>query len=86
VRVAGTGWSVLGAGTTVSVEAEFLSALRATAYDRNLLERENPVRALLPREGQPFQQLGPQLGVWVLLGWRDDDVLHLCGVSLVQLR
>jgi hypothetical protein len=33
----------------------------------HLLERENPVGALLPREGQPFQQLGPQLGVWVLL-------------------
>jgi hypothetical protein len=52
----------------------------------HLLERENPVSALLPREGQPFQQLGPQLGVWVLLGRRGDDVLHLCGVSLVQPR
>jgi hypothetical protein len=50
----------------------------------HLLERENPVSALLPREGQPFQQLGPQLGVWVLLVRRGDDV-HLCGVSLVQL-
>jgi hypothetical protein len=52
----------------------------------HLLERENPVSALLPQEGPPFQQLGPQLGVWVLLGRRGDDVLHLCGVSLVQLR
>jgi hypothetical protein len=42
--------------------------------------------ALLPREGQQFQQLGPQLGVWVLLWRRGDDVLHLCGVSLVHLR
>jgi hypothetical protein len=29
----------------------------------NFLERENPVSALLPREAQPFQQLGPQLAV-----------------------
>jgi hypothetical protein len=29
----------------------------------HLLERENPVRELLPRLGQPFQQLGPQHGV-----------------------
>jgi hypothetical protein len=36
--------------------------------------------------GQTFQHLGPQLGVWVLLGRRGDDVLHLCGISLVQLR
>jgi hypothetical protein len=52
----------------------------------HLFEGENPVSALLSREGQPFQQLGPQLGVWVLLRRRDDDVLHLCGVSLVHLR
>jgi hypothetical protein len=51
----------------------------------HLLERKNPVSALLPREEQSFQQLGPQLGVGVLLERRGDYV-HLCGVSLVQLR
>jgi hypothetical protein len=51
----------------------------------HLLERENPVSALFLREGQPFQQLGPQLGVWERMG-RRGDVLHFCGVSLVQLR
>jgi hypothetical protein len=29
----------------------------------HFLERENPVSALHPREGQPYQQVGPQLAV-----------------------
>jgi hypothetical protein len=65
--------------------SEVLQKLRRLAI-AHLLERENPVSALLPREGQPFQQLSPQLGVWVLLRRGGVDVLHLCGVSLVQLR
>jgi hypothetical protein len=54
--------------------------------DAHLLEREELASALLSRRGQPVQQLDPQLCVWVLLGWRGDDILHICGVSVVQLR
>jgi hypothetical protein len=37
-------------------------------------------------KGQPVHHLGCQFCVGVLLQWRDDDVIHLCGISVVQLR
>jgi hypothetical protein len=49
----------------------------------HFLESEYPASALLPREGQSVQQLGPRLCVWVLQ--RRGDV-RLCGVQVVQLR
>jgi hypothetical protein len=65
--------------------SELSQELRRLAI-AHLLKRDYPVSALLPREGQPFQQLGSRLGLWVLLGRRGDDIPQLCGVSLVQLR
>jgi hypothetical protein len=52
----------------------------------NLIECEKLAGAPLSRGGLAVQQLGLQLSVWILLGQSGDDVLHLYGITVVQLR
>jgi hypothetical protein len=52
----------------------------------HLLGRKQLADALASQWGQPTHQLGPQCGVTVPFGRRDDDVLDLLGISVVQLR
>jgi hypothetical protein len=56
------------------------------AYDRHLLCRKQLWDVLTSRGGQPTHQLRPQCAVRVPFGPRDDDVLDLRGISVVQLR
>jgi hypothetical protein len=52
----------------------------------NLIDHEELLDALLCRWGQTPHKLGSQCCVGVSFGWRGDDVLHLCGVLVVQLQ